>query len=94
MRNSFLKGRYDFEHDRFLNIQTRASVLAGWIGLFISILVAGGAIIFGKREVTGNITVTDINLLIATLGFLLLSMVFSLIAFRIGAYKVSPEPDH
>ena len=45
-----VRDRYEFEHDRFLSIQGRASTLVGWIGLFISILVAGGAILFGKKE--------------------------------------------
>jgi len=86
-----VRDRYEFEHDRFLNIQSRASTLVGWIGLFISILVAGGAILFGKK---GDVTLSldDVNLILAALALLLISMLFSLIAFRVGAYEVAPEP--
>ena len=34
----------------------------------------------------------DISLVLGTLGLLLLSMIFSLIAFKVGVYEVAPEP--
>lgn len=86
-----VRDRYEFEHDRFLNIQSRASTLVGWIGLFISILVAGGSILFVKTD-TLSLSLDDVNLILGSLVLLLLSMVFSLIAFRVGPYEVAPEP--
>lgn len=87
-----VKERYEFENERFLGVENKASNLIGWTGLFLSILMAGGSILFLKTGESLKVSVNDMYLLVGTLLLLLVSMGISLCAYRIGNYNVVPEP--
>jgi len=86
-----VKERYEFENARLLVTDNKASHLIGWSALFLSILLTGGSILFLKTGESLKISGNDIYLLIGTLLLLLLSMGFSLFAFKFISYKVVPE---
>jgi hypothetical protein len=87
-----VKERYDLEHARGENLDSKAGSLVGWIGLIISILFASGGVLFARTGESINITLNEIYLLMFTLALLLVSLLFSLVAYRIVKYYVVPEP--
>jgi hypothetical protein len=87
-----VKERYEFENERFLGVENKASNLIGWTGLFLSILMAGGSILFLRTDEQLKVSAADVYLLAGTLVLLLVSMGISLCAYRIGKYNVVPEP--
>lgn len=87
-----VKERYEFENERFLGMENKASSLIGWSGLFLSILIAGGSTLFLNTTDTLKISENESYLLAATLIMLVISMGMSLFAYRIGTYNVVPNP--
>ena len=87
-----IKERNEFEHQRSLNLDNKAGNLIGWIGLIISILSASNGILFDQDDEVLKITTNEVYLLIIILVFLICSLFFSLVAFRIREYIVVPEP--
>ena len=87
-----VKERYEFENERFLGMENKASSLIGWAGLFLSIMIAGGSTIFLKTGETIKVSENEMYLLAATLIMLVISMAMSLWAYRIGVYTVVPDP--
>jgi uncharacterized membrane protein YoaK (UPF0700 family) len=90
-----VKARYEFEHQRSSDLDTKSSGLVGWIGLIISILLAGGATLFSRQgEEQFTLTGFDLIVLIVLLSILMVSLAFALMAYRISHYKLVPKPRH
>jgi hypothetical protein len=76
-----VKGRYEFEYQRCSDLDTKSSGLVGWIGLIISILLAGGATLFSREnEEQFILTGFDLIVLIVLLSVLMISLTFALMA--------------
>jgi len=86
-----IKERYDFEHSRHHNLDTKAGTLVGWIGLVISVMLAGGGLLFSNPDDQLNISADELKILQATLTVMILSLIAGLVAFRVGSYSVVPE---
>ncbi len=88
-----VKRRYDFEFERARDLDNKAGNLVGWIGLIISIILAGGGILFTRtNEGKVQLSQADIQLLSAALLLLVFALLFGLIAFRVMRFDVVPEP--
>jgi hypothetical protein len=86
-----VKIRYEFEHTRTTNLDNKSSNLVGWIGLIISVLSLGSGILF-NADTPFKISINQLALLISVFVFLLGSLFFSLVAYRVKGYGVVPNP--
>lgn len=85
--------RYDFEFERANDLDNKASNLVGWTGLIISIILAGGGLLFTRAgEGKYQLSQTDIQLLTVALVLLVVSLGVGLIAFRVIHFDVVPVP--
>ena len=86
-----IKHRYDFENTRTDALDSKASNLVGWVGLIISIMSAWTGITL-ERDESLSLSFHENVLLVAMFVFLVGSLFFSLVAFRLSNYSVVPEP--
>lgn len=91
-----VKVRYEFEHDRSSQLDSKASALVGWIGLIITVILAVGNVLFSSPDLLRqiNLSTYGIVLLGASVFSLIAALMVGLVAFRLIDYKVVPEPLH
>lgn len=87
-----VKDRYNAENTRSQNMTVKASNLVGWVGLIISVVLAGGGVLFtSNNDGAIPLDLLDIALLGVLLSALVGSIFVALFAVRVSGQDTVPD---